>query len=246
MLSSGSCRRALPAASQAPPPLCRPHNASQRAYRQRAKRSAAPPSTPVRERSGGAASAQRAWARRADGANPSSAALRGSTAPGELGARRHVFRVLTRPRIRSRNVSAPSALAVASGLGVAAVAYSSGVMRPPALVERWAAWRASRSPATSKSPNDCWATRRGGDRAGCRVRRRTSARLRRAEVLKAISAQSQSLYTTTAPARLRGVTRLIWDRKNGKITLLAAFRLGSISDRVEIAILRPAASGAAP
>ena len=85
---------------------------------------------------------------------------------------------------------------------------------------------------TSKSPTDCWATWRGGDRAGCRVRRRTSARLRRAEVLKAISAQSQSLYTTTAPARLRGVTRLIWDRKNGKITLLAAFRLGSISDRV--------------
>ncbi len=142
MPSLGSCRRALPAASQAPPPLCRPHNASQRAYRQRAKRSAAPPSAPVRERSGGAASAQGAWARRADGANPSSAALRGSTAPGELGARRHVFRVQTRPRIRSRNVSAPSALAVASMLGVAVGTYLSKDMWPSGSVGRWAAARA--------------------------------------------------------------------------------------------------------
>jgi len=146
MPSSGSCRRALAAASQAPPPLCRPHNASQWAYRQRAKRSAAPPSAPVRERSGGAASAEGARARRADGANPSSAALRGSTAPGELGASGHVFPRADADRIRSRNVSAPSALAVASGLGVAAVAYSSEDVRPPAPVERWAAGRASRSP----------------------------------------------------------------------------------------------------
>ena len=63
---------------------------------------------------------------------------------------RHVFPRADADRIRSRNVSAPSALAVASGLGVAAVAYSSEDVRPPAPVERWAAGRASRSPGNVK------------------------------------------------------------------------------------------------
>ena len=112
---------------------------------------------------------------------------------------RHVFPRADADRIRSRNVSAPSALAVASGLGVAAVAYSSEDVRPPAPVERWAAGRASRSPGKrSKSPSDRWATWRGGDRAARRAWNGTTARLRLAGALKAICGQCQRLPTRIA------------------------------------------------
>ena len=57
-----------------------------------------------------------------------------------------VFRAAKQARIRSRNVSTPSALAVASELGVAAGTHLSEDMRPPAPVGRWAAARAGGQP----------------------------------------------------------------------------------------------------
>ena len=59
---------------------------------------------------------------------------------------RRVFRAAKQARIRSRNVSTPSALAVASELGVAAGTHLSEDMRPPAPVGRWAAARAGGQP----------------------------------------------------------------------------------------------------
>ena len=59
---------------------------------------------------------------------------------------RRVFRAAKQARIRSRNVSTPSALAVASELGVAAGTNLSEDMRPPAPVGRWAAARAGGQP----------------------------------------------------------------------------------------------------
>ena len=59
---------------------------------------------------------------------------------------RRVFRAAKQARIRSRNVSTPSALAVASELGVTAGTHLSEDMRPPAPVGRWAAARAGGQP----------------------------------------------------------------------------------------------------
>ena len=51
---------------------------------------------------------------------------------------------------------------------------------------------------TSKSPTDCWATWRGGDRAARRAWNGTTARLRQAGALKAICGQCQRLPTRIA------------------------------------------------
>ena len=65
------------------------------------------------------------------------------------------FAVQTRPRIRSRNVSAPSALTVASELGVAAGTCLGEDMRPAVPVECQSAdWPAGSSGKRSKWPSN--------------------------------------------------------------------------------------------